>query len=74
MDTIEATIDTVEGTLDTLERIPKVNLNGTTKNQQIVILSTVAGISLVTGVAAGFVWAKKKYQSELPYVKGEFLS
>jgi hypothetical protein len=49
MDTIEKTLDTVEYQLDTLERIPKVNLNGTTKQQQIVILSTVAGVSAITG-------------------------
>jgi hypothetical protein len=38
MAAIEATIDTVDETVGTLERIPKVNLNGTTKQQQILIL------------------------------------
>lgn len=51
MDAIENTIDTVGDTYDTLERIPKVNLNGTTKNQQILILGTVAGMSAFAGIA-----------------------
>lgn len=49
MDAIEKTLDTAEETVHTLERIPKMNLNGTTRAQQILILSTVA----VAGVSLG---------------------
>lgn len=50
MDAIEKTIDTTGETLNTLERVPKLALNGTTKKQQVIILSTVAGVSALTGV------------------------
>lgn len=49
MEAIENTVDAVEETVETLERIPKVNLNGTTKKQQVLILTTVAvGSAAVT--------------------------
>lgn len=50
MDNIEKVVDTASETVDTLERIPTARLNGTTKNQQYVILGTVAGAGLVAGV------------------------
>lgn len=60
MDAIETTIDTVEETVGTLERIPNVNLNGTTKNQQLLILGTVAVISAATASVATFYIIKGK--------------
>lgn len=50
LDAIENTLDTVTDTVETLERIPKVNLNGTTKNEQLLILGTVAVVSVTIGV------------------------
>lgn len=49
MDAIEKTVEVVEETFDTVERIPKVNLNGTTKAQQYVILGVTAGVSAALG-------------------------
>lgn len=60
MDAIEHTIDAVEDTAQTLERIPKVNLNGTTKNQQVLILATVAVVSAAAGVATTIAVMKGK--------------
>lgn len=60
MDAIETTIDTVTDTVDTLERIPKVHLNGTTKGQQILILSTVAGVSVALSSVATYKVMKRK--------------
>jgi len=54
MDAVETTIDTVAETVDTLERIPQVRLNGTTRNQQVLILSTVAFVSATAGAVAGY--------------------
>jgi len=50
MEAIENTLESVENTVQTLERIPKVNLNGTTRSQQILILSTVAVAGVTFGV------------------------
>lgn len=59
MEAVEKTIDAVEDTVETLERIPNVNLNGTTKGQQILILSTVAVSSAVVAtVLTSFVQRK----------------
>lgn len=70
MDTIEATmeaietkLDSVTDTLGTLERIPKVNLNGTTKQQQVLILSTVMVASASIGAVAmryAMKWSEKR--------------
>lgn len=62
METIEKTIDTATETIDTLERIPKVNLNGTTKKQQVIILGTTAAVSLIAGVLLTNAWHKGKFQ------------
>lgn len=75
MDVIENTLDTVEGTFDTLERIPKAHLNGTTKQQQILILLTVSGVSFAAGVAVATVAIKgirlrrKKKIVDIPVVE-----
>lgn len=62
MDVIEKVIDTTEETVGTLERIPKANLNGTTKQQQILILTTVAAVSAATGAVATYYIIKGKIQ------------
>lgn len=46
---IEKTVDVVDETISTLERIPKVNLNGTTKSQQVIILGTVFAVGAIAG-------------------------
>lgn len=50
MTKIEKTLDATEDTLETLERIPKLALNGTTKKQQLIILGTTAGVSMLAGI------------------------
>lgn len=56
---VEETVDVVEETLDTIERIPNLNLNGTTKKQQIIILGATAVVSaLVAGTVSHFVTRK----------------
>lgn len=45
MNRIENTLDEVEDTIATIERIPRMNLNGTTRKQQVIIISTVAVVS-----------------------------
>lgn len=59
MEAIEDALDRIDDTLVTLERIPKANLNGTTKNEQIVILTTVAAVSGVASVAA-YIFIKRQ--------------
>jgi len=56
----EETVEVIEETLDTLERIPRVALNGTTRAQQILILSTVAATSaVIAGVVVGKIVQKR---------------
>lgn len=59
LDTIEETLDVVEETLDTLERIPKVNLNGTTKKQQYIILGVTAVVSAAAGGGVAYFFANR---------------
>lgn len=61
METIENTLGTIEETAATLERIPKVNLNGTTKKQQFIILGTTAAVGLVAGSLLTNAWHKGKF-------------
>lgn len=60
METIEKTLEVVEDQLETIERIPKVNLNGTTKRQQIVILSVTAAASAVVSGAIVYQVTKRR--------------
>lgn len=59
MDAIEKTLDVVDETLETIERIPKVNLNGTTKAQQVIILCVTAGVAAAIGGAVTYYFTKK---------------
>lgn len=54
---LEETTDLIEETLDTLEHVKptKVNLNGTTKGQQIAILTG----ALLVGAGAGYLFTRK---------------
>lgn len=52
-------LDVVEETVETIERIPNLNLNGTTKKQQIIILGTTAVASLLVGGAVSHFITKK---------------
>lgn len=54
VDAIEKTLEVVEDQVETLERIPKVHLNGTTKAQQIVILSATALAGAAVGVGVSY--------------------
>lgn len=47
---VETAIDTTSETVETLERIPKLALNGTTRKQQAIILGTVAGVGMISGI------------------------
>lgn len=64
METIEKTLDVIEDQIETIERIPKVNLNGTTKKQQVIILGVTAIISFVAGGGLSYFVAKKKLSAE----------
>jgi hypothetical protein len=64
---VEKTLDVVEDTIETLERIPKANLNGTTKTQQYVILGVTAVVAAAAGGAIGYRIAKKRLK--LHYVE-----
>src|SRR6478735_5885908 len=56
----EETVEVLEETLETLERIPAVRLNGTTRAQQILILSTVAATSaVIAGIVVGKIVQKR---------------
>lgn len=60
LDATEAVIDTVSETAETVERIPNLHLNGTTRKQQIVILTFTALVSAgVAGTAVYFLTKKK---------------
>lgn len=60
MEVLEEVVDTVDETLETLERIPKANLNGTTKGQQILILTFTAGVSAAAGAFVAYKVTQKK--------------
>lgn len=62
MENIEKVVDAVEDTLETVERIPKVNLNGTTKKQQVVILGLTAFSSAAAGGAIAYLVTKKRLE------------
>ena len=64
MAVIEQTIDTIEDTFDTIERIPRVNLNGTTKKQQIIILSVTVVVSAISGGGLVYFLFNKKIQTK----------
>jgi hypothetical protein len=64
LETIEHSLDAIEETLDTVERIPKVNLNGTTKKQQMLILAVTAGFSLLGGAAVGAAVSMKRFKTK----------
>lgn len=52
-------LDVVEETVEAIERIPSLNLNGTTKKQQIIILGTTAVVSLLVGGTVSHFVTKK---------------
>lgn len=58
-DILSETMDVIDETLDTMERIPKADLNGTTKKQQIIILVTVGVISAGVGAAVSHYVTKR---------------
>ncbi len=64
MDVIEKTLETVEDTLDTVGRIPKVRLNGTTKQQQIIIPGVTVGVSVIASGGLTYLLSKKKFQAK----------
>lgn len=63
---LEEAAEVVEDTLDTLERIPTANLNGTTKAQQILILTFTAAVAAAAGAAITYkvmdIRLKTKYE------------
>lgn len=62
MDVVEETLDVIDDTLETLERIPKVHLNGTTKAQQIVILSVTFTVGAAVGAGVAYKVLDKKFK------------
>lgn len=71
MDIIEQTIDTIDETLDTIERIPRVNLNGTTKKQQLIILGVTALVSALSGGALTYFIFNKKLETKYEKIANE---
>lgn len=61
LDAVEKTLDVVEEQIETVARIPKVHLNGTTKQQQFIIL----GVTTTVGVIIGIVFGYKASQGRL---------
>jgi flagellar basal body-associated protein FliL len=64
LDATETAFDNIEETLETLERIPKANLNGTTKKQQWVIIGVTAGVSVLLGGGASYLFFKKRFEKQ----------
>lgn len=62
VDAVVKAVDVVEETAETLERIPKVNLNGTTKKQQVFILLATATFAAVGGAVLGASVAAKRFK------------
>lgn len=58
---VEKTIDVVDEQVSTLERIPQVRLNGTTRQQQIIILSVTAGVSAALGAFTAWKLARRRF-------------
>lgn len=71
MEILEETVDAIDETLDTLERIPKANLNGTTKGQQILILTFTAGVSAALGGFVAYKVTKEKLRKHYEDVAEE---
>lgn len=82
MEAIEKTIDSTADTFHTLERIPKADLNGTTKQQQVLILSVVSLASLAVGAGLTYGWVvsrvkarqKKNQQTIKDFAEGKDVS
>lgn len=62
LDVIEGKMDVIEETLDTLEHVRpgSLNLNGTTKGQQVFLLSAVALVGAAAGGAIVYFGLRKK--------------
>jgi len=58
---VEKTLEAIDETVETLERIPKVHLNGTTKAQQVAILT----VTFVAGAVVGGFVAYKVTEKKL---------
>lgn len=65
------TVEVVEETAATLERIPKLALNGTTKQQQILILSFTALAGAAAATAVCVTVFKKRYQAKYEKIADE---
>lgn len=67
LDVVEPAVDAVGETVEAVERIPNLRLNGTTRKQQIIILTfTAAASALVSGVVVGKIVQKRmtlKYEA-----------
>lgn len=61
---ISETLDAVDETLEAIERIPSMNLNGTTKKQQVIIFVTVGLVSVAAGAVAAHFLTKRGMQTK----------
>ena len=60
LDAIEPVVEQIEETVEAVERIPRLRLNGTTRKQQIIILTFTAVTSaVVTGVVVRHIVRKR---------------
>ena len=64
VDAVATAVDVVGDQVETLERIPNLALNGTTRNQQIVILATTAGVALAVGAGVATLITRKHFKTK----------
>lgn len=57
-------VEGVEEVIDTVERIPNVNLNGTTKKQQIIILGVTAAVSAASAGGLVYFLSKRTFKAK----------
>jgi hypothetical protein len=60
IDAVEKTLDVAEDQLETVKRIPKLRLNGTTRAQQVTIITFTLAAGAAAGATATYVIVKKK--------------
>lgn len=63
LEVIEENLDTIEETLDAIERIPTARFNGTTKRQQIIIMTVTAAVSAAAGAVVAYKVSQKRLRS-----------
>lgn len=71
VEAVEKAVDIAEETLETVERIPKADLNGTTKKQQYIIIGVTAVVSAVSGGGLVYLVLNKKLKTKYEQIAEE---